>query len=260
MQPMQRLHMEHTQSGNLNNMKLQNAAHCAKLSELVYKDKELIRKEAIHMGYTKFRFFEHDGTECLVCEDKGFVVVVFRGTEPNKFKDIAADLKIWRVRSDTKGRVHAGFKESCDDLYTEVFNWITKNTHMKKIIVTGHSLGAAVATLFASRINADELYTFGSPRVGNRTFVRTLTVPHWRFVNNNDVVTKVPPALLFKHDGELRYINSLGEIADSPWYSRLWDGIKGRVSSWLRLQLFDGIRDHSVIAYKSILNDVSSKM
>ena len=76
------------------------------------------------------------GTECLVVEDKNFVVVIFRGTEPNKWKDIAADLKIWRVLSETKVRFMQVL-ESCDDLYEEIVEWITKNTHNKKVVVTG---------------------------------------------------------------------------------------------------------------------------
>lgn len=241
-------------------MKIKNAAHCAKLSELVYKDKDLVRKECEQMSYAKFKFFENDGTECLVCLDQGFVVVVFRGTEATKFEDIAADLKVWKVKSDTKGRVHAGFKESCDDLYDEVLGWIVQNATKKKIIVTGHSLGAAIATLFASRIKADELYTFGSPRVGNRTFVKTFTTPHWRFVNNNDVVTKVPPIPFYYHDGELKYITSTGELLTLNWFQRLWDSIKGRFISLKNLKGFDGIRDHSITDYKRHLHDISSKV
>ena len=241
-------------------MNINNAAHCAKLSELVYKEKELIRKECLHMDYNKFRFFEHDGTECLVVEDKNFVVVIFRGTEPNKWKDIAADLKIWRVLSETKGKVHAGFKESCDDLYDEIVDWITKNTHNKRVVVTGHSLGAAVATLFASRIKAEQLYTFGSPRVGNKDFVNTLTVPHWRFVNNNDVVPATPIPPLYFHDGILKYIDSKGNLVNKMFFGRLLDKIMGRVKSWWNFQLFDGIRDHSVTKYKVLLDGISSKM
>ena len=58
-----------------------------------------------------------------------------------------------------------------------------------------HSLGAALATICASRLDAHELYTFGSPRVGNRAFVKEMKndgIQHYRFVNNNDIVTGVP--------------------------------------------------------------------
>ena len=68
-------------------------------------------------------------------------------------------------------------------------------------IVTGHSLGAALATLFVMenddkrKFDVSALCTFASPRVGNTEFVHTfnkLPVDCWRIVNKRDVVPKIP--------------------------------------------------------------------
>ena len=68
-------------------------------------------------------------------------------------------------------------------------------------VVTGHSLGSALATLFAMENDAKKkfdltaLYTFASPRVGNMEFVHTfnqLPLTAWRIVNVKDVVPKIP--------------------------------------------------------------------
>jgi predicted lipase len=75
------------------------------------------------------------------------------------------------------------------------------------IILTGHSLGAAVATLSAVDLikngTSVSLYTFGSPRVGNKEFadyVRSLysKLPDkfnsYRFTHYRDVIVHVPYA------------------------------------------------------------------
>lgn len=73
---------------------------------------------------------------------------------------------------------------------------------MRPTIVAGHSLGAALATLFVMENDAKRkfditsLCTFASPRVGNMEFVHLfnqLPIDSWRIVNTRDVVPKVPP-------------------------------------------------------------------
>ena len=69
------------------------------------------------------------------------------------------------------------------------------------VLITGHSLGGAAATLFASLLARSPnvrvtLVTFGSPRVGDVTFARWLTsldnLRHHRVQNELDLVTRVP--------------------------------------------------------------------
>jgi lipase (class 3) len=68
-------------------------------------------------------------------------------------------------------------------------------------VVTGHSLGSALATLFVMendkkrKFDISTLCTFASPRVGNMEFVHVfnqLPVNSWRIVNVNDFVPKIP--------------------------------------------------------------------
>jgi hypothetical protein len=68
-------------------------------------------------------------------------------------------------------------------------------------VVTGHSLGSALSTLFAlenaekQKFDISTLCTFASPRVGNGEFVRLfngLPINSWRIVNTDDEVPKLP--------------------------------------------------------------------
>ncbi len=80
----------------------------------------------------------------------------------------------------------------------------------KPIYFVGHSFGGALATLAAAHIQPRKLancflVTFGSPRVGNKAFTKLFKeVTVYRFVNGNDVVTRLPH---FKvHVGNRRHL------------------------------------------------------
>ena len=92
-------------------------------------------------------------------------------------------------------------------------------------VVTGHSLGAALSTLFvmenASKHKFDitNLCTFASPRVGNKEFARLfdqLPIDSWRIVNTLDLVPKLPPhiPILLDYDHvDTAYPFSSGDFA-----------------------------------------------
>jgi predicted lipase len=84
-----------------------------------------------------------------------------------------------------------------------------------RVMMTGHSLGAAIATLAATRRPPAQLFTFGSPRVGDREFATSaavVNVPHARYVDCADLVARVPPeALGYVHTGTRHYIDRHGK-------------------------------------------------
>jgi hypothetical protein len=77
-----------------------------------------------------------------------------------------------------------------------------------RVFFTGHSLGAALATLLATVKAPSALYTFGSPLVGDSDFVDALkNVRNFRYVDCCDIVTRIPPeALGYQHVGKPYYI------------------------------------------------------
>ena len=73
------------------------------------------------------------------------------------------------------------------------------------------------------------LYTYGSPKVGNKayvSFVKKLFIPGARWVNNIDIVTKVP-FWSYKHMAESTYINHEGIIKKYTKKQVTLDRIKG---------------------------------
>ena len=60
-------------------------------------------------------------------------------------------------------------------------------------------------------------------------YFKDFNVNAYRFVNNSDIVTKVPPASMYLHVGELRYIDSEGTIHDNTNRRQGWtDEIQGQ--------------------------------
>ena len=163
-------------------------------------------------------------TQAYFAYTNEFAVLTFRGTEKDDWRDMAADLAAWLVPVDESGAggktifdmsvvaallepaapaVHYGFQAALSEVWDQAAQLLTEYRAAtgNEIFFTGHSLGAALATLAIARFNGGNasLYTFGSPRVGNRAFVATLrdraSLGHYRLVDNYDLVTRVPPAL-----------------------------------------------------------------
>jgi predicted lipase len=109
---------------------------------------------------------------------KNRIVIAFRGSKT--LSNWIANLKFARVDSPFQEcyncRVHKGFLDDynsiADDLFKAV-NEIRTKTGINSVLVTGHSLGAALALYAAVDLVIHDgfaqpvLYTFGLPRVGN---------------------------------------------------------------------------------------------
>lgn len=194
-----------------------------------------------------FQWIEFDGTQAAVLDTKRHQVLVFRGT--SNVQDWLTNLDAWTVkRPEFTGEVHQGFY----DALMVVLDDIVHHLQSHKILwITGHSLGGALATL-ASGLFRGTLYTFGSPRVGNKEFSEVVFGN--RFTNNNDIVPRVPIGD-YKHVGTNYHFTHNGKLWKDPSWGWLeWDRIVGR----LKFRVADGIRDHSIDEYVSLIQKAAS--
>lgn len=260
-------------------MNAPTARDFAGFAQAAYEDETTAARWLTESGWTLLRWFAVNDTECFVAVDTAArnAVVAFRGTQPAQLRDWLTDLNSRQV-DWAYGRVHAGFRSSVDNVFDRLWPLLT-GLHARSCTLhfTGHSKGAAEATLTAARLRAAQipvagLCTFGSPRVGNARFAAWMdaVMPFAivRYVNNNDLVACVPlPAkwianlvpfgwLLpvgYRHCGLLRHIAADGRILESPGRCRLTtDRLKGR---WLagRNWWTDGLRDHALARYREAL-------
>jgi len=95
---------------------------------------------------------------------------------------------------------HPGFKKAYLSIGDSVHNAVVKMPP-GKLIITGHSLGAAQATHCAMDfavnrgMKADHVYTVGQPRVGNDDFAHhydSMGFDHWRVTHHEDPIPHLP--------------------------------------------------------------------
>ncbi|HIJ85827.1 MAG: lipase class 3 [Magnetococcales bacterium] len=242
-----------------------NACFLANISNLVYeKDEKKIETAATLLGYKAKSFsIEKESiydTECTVFYNDSCVIVAFRGTEPGSLKDWLTDAQI-TFASYLNVHVHHGFSHALSLIFEDVLKFLDSlrmDPHPRTYWFTGHSLGAALATLMATRLCLEKkwpvngVYTYGSPRVGDGDFARMynshLLQVTFRHVNNNDVVTRVPSRVFsYDHVGQLRYFDSSGNChTDITHWNLFLDRING---DWKGFFILDHFKDHLMKNY-----------
>jgi hypothetical protein len=239
----------------------------AEMSLLAYvPEREFVTRRLGAAGFDRTTFFERDGTFCFVAENASDVAVVFRGTKLGDRQDLKTDLTILLAGAAGGGRVHTGFQGALDHVWPELSSHLDRALGERALFLTGHSLGAALATVAAARFpRARALYTFGSPRVGDATFTASITIPAYRFVNNSDLVAELPPPIGYQHVGELRFFDREGKLlAEPPLWQRLSDGLAGHgarfvevAQRWLHGELdqvaISSLIDHAPLHYALLL-------
>lgn len=246
---------------------LENARRLAEASKIAYFPSTMIQRYLKRKwGMDSFRFLNALDTQAFVASNEEAIFIAFRGTEYANFQDWIVDLKVKRVRHPW-GSVHTGFKEALDLVWDFVLEALEEFAAPHKTIwLTGHSLGGALATLATDRllqadIEPHGLYTFGQPRVGNKTYAKKFNqlFRHrtFRFANNNDIVARLPPRLAgYSHIGRSFYFDRFGKLhRDIGSWRRYLDQLAGSTSYTieryveLRILLFDLVDDHGIQKY-----------
>ncbi|XP_022982230.1 uncharacterized protein LOC111481122 [Cucurbita maxima] len=224
---------------------------------------------------TQAFMFENTATD-----NSNVVVVAFRGTSPLDSYDWQVDADFSWYDITGVGRIHSGFMKALG--LQKVSGWpkeltrpqhefayytlrqklrdIAKANDKARFIITGHSLGGALATLFVTLLSMHEettvleklqaVYTYGQPRVGDRRFAKFMVnsvqqygFKYYRYVYSSDLVPRVPfDCIIFryKHFGRCVYFNGfyrgriVREQPNKNYFSVLWV-IPKYFSAWCEL-------------------------
>jgi len=270
---------------NADSFDLGNAWWLAELSLLAYAHEPFINDTFSSSGLTAAGFgvevIPKDDIQCCVISNDKSTIVAFRGTQIDNFWGSLAnwltDVRFAPFPDGFGGHVHKGFWDALSGVWSDLANRLGQLQNQagaaRTLWFTGHSLGAAMATLAADRtinelhLQVAGLYTFGSPHVGDdsfrsRFYSEGLGDKTFRFRNNRDIVTTVPPKFLYPHVGTLKYLDGSGQLQDiddaqlpgPPNVLRVAEqllagAVPGVLGGHLSLPIPDPIADHAPIYY-----------
>jgi hypothetical protein len=233
----------------------------ASLAVLAYSKQEEIKWDEYGLEFVKWIENKKSDTQGFVATKDTTIYVVWRGSESKK--DFQNDASIDKVSFLNEGeKVHIGFKYCWESVLGDTYDAIDTALENLKgettdIVVCGHSLGGAVATLYAHSIKKHysnynvSSTTIGSPRVGNKIFKENYDnsgIDTLRIVHNNDLVTHTPYIRFHHVNYQLRLDNNGNVLKRDTSLKALWLYLKS---------LFSGknIKDHMSGGYIEALEN-----
>jgi triacylglycerol lipase len=182
----------------------------------------------------------------FILESKKSVIIAFRGTDSNP--DWIVDAEVSQVPFPyTKETffVHEGFSSIYQSCRDDIIDTLEQIPLKKKVYVTGHSLGAAIATLCAFDLSEHgfnvSLYNFASPRVGDPEFTKAFeqsVQESYRFVNIYDIVPLLPPESIYSPLADQTYYYQ--HIKDADTFGIQTDTLSGNHSIYTYIK---GVKD-----------------
>jgi len=221
---------------------------CARLTyrgeQLSYQpdDLRLIRRQIVEKyGLYERAAFTENGIHAVLWELDDYIICSFRGSV--ELKNWLFNMNGLPIQHNLSGaKVHRGFYQAWLIIRKQVLNALEKCS--KPVLITGHSLGAALANLACVEYSAYATYTYGTPQIGNAAFAEYASAQRiYCIINNNDLVCRVPPKSLFKfqHIGTIRYIDQYSCIHKQALAHRLFS----QATHYLPIDL----SDHAAVNY-----------
>jgi len=220
-----------------------------------------------------------DDIFAVVASNDSAILCAFRGTISEK--DSRIDLDNWLSDADAwqtpytsyfegpdVGAIHEGFAIALSGIWKDVLAAIAAaRTNGQPLWMTGHSLGGALAYLatavltFTHRDPVNGLYTYGQPRLGDITFCNQCETAfgdtHYRFVNDEDIVTRVPPRIMphvpveyYGHTGQLVYFDAGGAPhSDEAFWNNFLTAVEVDSTNFVGMISGAPIKDHFIANY-----------
>lgn len=240
-----------------------NALWLGKAARLAMQDREKVIQRSQEWGFDRVYRFEQADVQGFLIANPQVVVLAFADTPSTHLQDWLTASQISLVPGPM-GHVHQGFLTALDNLWDDLMlQLIEAWDHQQGLLITGHGVGGALATLATARLRQAQqpvsaLYTFGSPRVGDKTFAdpfdEDCKARTFRLVNHHDRVSRVVPrAYGYSHVGRCLYFDQHGTLQTSiRYWNRFLDSLQGKLEDFLTPDL-ETCREHTMALYEAHL-------
>jgi hypothetical protein len=159
---------------------VENAYFCGILALLAYKSPPEIEKELLEFGYygNSVSSLKTHLTSCLILRWDDVTAIAFRGTVG--WRQRLNNANVW-AHPTPYGRIHGGFLHTVEHIGPIIYQSIYPDILAgKRLVLTGHERGGALATLFAfflacRKHKVSYLTTFSPPKVGDQEFESNLS-------------------------------------------------------------------------------------
>ena len=268
-----------------------NALLLAEAAEVAYNTEAAARALMLQRGLPNFQWIDLSGVfqdlHAFAASNNEIAILAFRGTAD--VQDWMTDLYATPTRfswmflgGPEVGEIHAGFGHALSDGWTKVVDAVravapippvmeTNSVDARRTFwITGHSLGGALASLAGAAFSllpgyvirpVSGIYTFGQPRIGLHNFcdnyARLLTPRTFRFVNNKDLVPRVPfQGWDYSDVGEMIHFTQTGDpqLQSEQWrdfLARTLESFQEAAEMFLDFKMDVG--DHAISNYLQLV-------
>lgn len=176
-----------------------NDLFCLFLSQMVYFSHSFIEKHLIEIGCDRVSIIDYNGPTTVCIDFAGVTYVAVKGLSGRNKEEWPIILNFFAKEFEGT-EAHGGFVITSGRLLPHVKAFVADKDN--PVVLTGHSMGGAIATLVSLAVAGCKVVTFGSPKIVERDALEVFEEKDlMHYLIDTDFVTHLPP-FIYKRPGK----------------------------------------------------------